>query len=205
MAGKIITIIHLCVRLHLPLAVVHLLLQGLQVGQEGLVELRQLVVLLRTQLRAQQEQRIDTQHETREDRQWAQPTCMRSISCFSTLTMAMSCTFWGKQILNKSMIPLLNSSISKSFQVLNKCLLDSNLKFWSSCKLTVRGVLGALESSVKSMRRGRLFMGMAILTGDTADKQNQSDLKKKKKISHNYSSKTAKWAVMIKTVQRTNN
>ena len=35
-----------CVRLYLPLGLVHVLLQALQVGQEGLVELRQLRVLL---------------------------------------------------------------------------------------------------------------------------------------------------------------
>lgn len=49
------------VTLHLPLAIVHLLLQGLQVGQEGLVELRQLGVLFRARSRAYRQQHINTQ------------------------------------------------------------------------------------------------------------------------------------------------
>lgn len=38
----------MCVRLYLPLSLIHLMLQALQVGQEGLVELRQLGLLPKT-------------------------------------------------------------------------------------------------------------------------------------------------------------
>lgn len=48
-----------------------------------------------------------------EARQCLQPTCMRSISCFSTLTMAVFCSFWRKGAFKlKLIIQLLNPSIS---------------------------------------------------------------------------------------------
>lgn len=41
----------MCLRLHLPLGLINLLLQALQVGQEGLIELGQLEILLKTRPR----------------------------------------------------------------------------------------------------------------------------------------------------------
>lgn len=66
-----------------------------------------------------------------EARQCLQPTCMRSISCFSTLTMAVSCSFWRKGAFKlKLIIHLLNASISNYFEALNESQLHANMNFF---------------------------------------------------------------------------